>query len=195
MSAPIKPPPMSAEEYLAWHVTQEDRYEYVNGAPQLKHVRWDGPRMMVGATQAHSLLILNIASMLREKLRGRDCRPFAADGKVVTPRGNSRYPDVAVDCAPFSPNSSRLAQPTAVVEIWSKSTRWVDLSLKLDDYRGVDSIQSILFLSQDRYNGQLWTRRDEWAWEDLEGIEAVAALPSLGLTLDFRQVYDGLDLG
>ena len=61
--------PMSAEEYLAWHVTQDDRYEYVNGSPQLKHISWEGPRMMVGATQAHTRLSFAVARELDRQLR------------------------------------------------------------------------------------------------------------------------------
>ena len=195
MSQPLlKAPPMSAEEYLAWHVTQDERYEYVNGAPQLKHVRWDGPRMMVGATQAHMRLSLRTAMEIERQLDGR-CRALIADGKIFTPNGNYRYADVAVDCGPYSANSTTVTEPVLVVEVWSKSTRWLDLTLKLDDYRSITSIQSILFLSQDRPSGQLWTRHDNWVFEDLEGLEAQAAIPALWLTLALRAIYEGLDLG
>ncbi len=82
-----------------------------------------------------------------------------------------------------------------VVEIWSASTRWLDVTLKLDDYRSVDSIGSILFLSQERPSGQLWTRAGEWELKELEGLDAEASLPRLGLTLPFRSIYEGLGLG
>ena len=186
---------MSAEDYLAWHVTQDDRYEYVNGAPQLKHVRWDGPRMMVGATQAHILLSANVAALLRDGMSRRGCRVAIADGKVVTPKGNYRYAAVSVDCGPFLAQSTVVSEPVLIVEVWSKSTRWQDLTLKLDDYRSIVSIQSILFLSQDRPSGQLWTRHDEWQFEGLEGLDAQAAVPALGFTLPLRAIYEGFDLG
>ena len=186
---------MSAEEYLAWHVTQDDRYEYVNGAPQLKHRSWDASRMMVGATQAHTGLCGNVYALLRERLRGSACRAVIADGKVVTPKGNYRYPDVAVDCGPYAPQSRAMSEPVAVVEIWSTSTRWLDVTLKLDDYRSVASIASILFLSQEKPSGQLWTRAGEWEFEELEGLDDEATLAKLGLTLPFRTLYEGLELG
>ncbi|MBI3275830.1 MAG: hypothetical protein HYZ60_07810, partial [Methylocystis sp.] len=50
------PKRMTAEEFEAWHVKQTERYEFVDGAPRLKFVIWDGAKMMVGATNAHSLV-------------------------------------------------------------------------------------------------------------------------------------------
>ena len=191
----LKPAPMSAEDYLAWHVTQPERYEYVDGVPQLKHVVWDGPRMMVGATQAHIRLSFNVARELDRQLRGHPCSTMPADGKVVTPKGNYRYPDVAVDCGPYMAQSTILSEPTVIVEIWSKTTRWIDLTLKLDDYRSVASIKTILFLSQDKPNGHLWTRGQDWSFVELEGLDAEAVIAEPALTLPFRTIYDGLDVG
>ena len=196
MSIPLlKPAPMNAEEYLAWHTTQRERYEYVDGVPQLKHVGWDGPRMMVGATQAHSLISGNVYALLRDQLRTGSRRPVMADGKVVTPKGNYRYADIAVDCGPLAPKSSLMSEPTVIVEVWSKSTRWIDLTLKLDDYRSIASIKTILFLSQDKPNGHLWTRGEDWSFVDLDGLDAEAVIADPALTLRFRTIYDGLDFG
>ena len=192
---PLRQPAMTVEDYLAWHVRQDERYEYVDGAPRLKHVHWDGPRMMVGATQAHMLIFGNVFAALHEALKGKPCRAVMADGKVVTPRGNYRYPDVAVDCGHFDPGSTVLGQPVLVVEVWSKSTRWIDLSRKLDDYRSVDAVRSILFLSQETISGQLWTRGEDWSLTELEGPNAEAAIPALDLRLRLGALYDSLDLG
>jgi Uma2 family endonuclease len=186
---------MTAEEYLAWHQGQTDRYEYVDGAPRLKFVAWDGPCMMVGATQAHVRLAGNAFALLRERLRGHRCRPAAADGKVVTPAGNYRYPDVAVDCGAYDPKASVLGEPVIVVEIWSKSTHWIDTTRKLEDYKSIASMRHILFLSQDEVRGQLWTRVGDWQLAELAGLEAQASLGALGLDLPFAALYEDMGLG
>ena len=187
---------MTAEEYLEWHQGQEERYEYVDGAPRLKFVTWDGPRMMVGATQAHIRLSFGVSRALDRLLQGSSCRVMPNDGKVVTPRGNYRYPDVAVDCGPYNPTSPVLSEPVAVIEVWSKSTHWIDTTRKLEDYKSIASIGSILFLSQDFPRGQLWTREAAaWRLDELDGLSAEAPLPGLGLTLPFATLYDGLGLG
>lgn len=197
MHEPLSQPPrMTAEEYLEWHQRQDERYELVDGVPRLKFVTWDGPRMMVGATQAHIRLNFKVARELDRLLQGRSCRVMPSDGKVVTPRGNYRFPDVAVDCGPYHPASSVLSEPVAVVEVWSKSTHWIDTTRKLEDYKSIASIAAILFLSQDLPRGQLWSREGQaWSLEELEGLEAEARLPGLGVSLPFAVLYEGMELG
>ena len=150
--------PMSEAEYIVWHQQQEDRYEYVDGRPQLKFVEWDGPRMMTGATQAHNSVAFNVSMLLHQALKGKPCRVFPNDGKVVTPRGNHRFPDVTVDCGQYRPTRQELEKPVVVVEVLSKSTHWIDTTRKLDDYKSVPSIEHIVFLAQDEMRGQCWSR-------------------------------------
>ncbi len=189
-----EPARLSAQAFLDWHVRQTERYELVDGVPVPKHRRWDGPRMMVGAIQAHTRLSLTLYSLLRAALAGKPCRAVAADGRVVTPRGNSRYPDVAVDCGPYRPAAVDLAEPVLVAEVWSKSTHWIDTTRKLEDYKGVPAVRHVLFLSQDEVRGQLWTRDDAWTMADLEGADAAVDLAALGVTFPLGAPYDGMGL-
>ena len=53
----------------------------------------------VGGTDTHNRISLNIASGLREQLRGRPCRVFMADMKVRVAAADAfYYPDVFVTC-------------------------------------------------------------------------------------------------
>ena len=183
--------PMTEAEYETWHRQQEDRYEYVDGRPQLKFCDWDGPKMMTGATQAHNMVAANVLFMLMTLLKGGPCRAFQSDGKVVTARGNHRFPDVAVDCGTYRPGGYDLEKPVVVVEVLSKSTHWIDTTRKLDDYKSVVAIQHIVFLAQDEMRGQCWTRAAEWEVAYFEGPEAGIDLPALGVRLELRAVYEG----
>ena len=191
MSHPAQTKRMTGEEFEIWEQTQDERHEFVDGLPQLKFVEWDGPRMMVGATNGHNRIVLNVSGALAARLRDNRCQPYAADGKVRIPRGNFRYPDVAVNCGPFDRKASHLANPVAVIEVLSKSTHWLDHNLKLRDYQSVPSIQHILLLSQDEMRGALWTRGDQSAWgaEELSGPEAVAAFPAAGVQITLAEAY------
>ena len=187
-----QPKAMTGEEFDAWHQTQLERYEFVDGVPKLKFASWDGAKMMVGATQAHNAVALNTAAELRRALKGRSCRPFLADGKVMIPRGNYRYPDVAVDCGPFSPRATALSEPVLVVEVLSRGTLWIDTTRKLEDYKSTPSIRHILLLMQDEPRGQLWTRSADWALTEIEGLDDVIALGALDISLDVATLYEGV---
>ena len=182
---------MSEAEYLVWHPQQEDRYEYVDGHPQLKFAGWDGPKLMTGARQGHNAIAGNCYSLLKQMLKGRGCRPYISDGRVATPKGNYRFPDVVVDCGAFRPSAIGLEEPTIVIEVLSKSTHWIDTTKKLADYQSVPSIQHIVLLAQDEMRGQCWNRADGWSVVYFEGANGEVDLPGLGVRMGLAEVYEG----
>lgn len=186
---------MTPEEFEAWHKNQVERYEFVDGKPKLKFELWDGVRMMVGATQAHILVAGNLFSALRDKLKARACRVFIADGKVATPKGNYRYPDVAVDCGRLNPTATFVQEPCLVCEVLSKGTHWIDTTRKLEDYKTIPFLQHILFVAQDEYRAQLWTRDGDWRLQEFEGADAVIMLSHFAVELRFADIYEGLEIG
>lgn len=182
--------PMTEAEYLVWSREQDDRYEYVDGAPQLKFMEWDGSKMMTGPTLGHSAIAGNIYTFLRAALKGGPCRVFQSDGKIVTPKGNHRFADVAVDCGPFRSKDYDLAKPVVVFEVQSKSTHWIDLTRKIDEYKSIESIQHIVYLSQDEARGRCWSRDNGWSVVDFEGMEAAIALSALAISVPVGALYE-----
>ena len=183
---------MTAEEFELWHQTQDERYEFVDGFPQLKFASWDGTKMMTDASNGHNMIVSNVHAACATGLRDKSCRAYAADGKVRIPKGNIRYPDVSIDCGPFDRKASHLANPVAVIEVLSKGTYWLDQNRKLFEYQSVPSIQQILLLSQDEMRGQMWLRTPQgWAVEDLNGPEASAEFPPVELRFSLAVAYAG----
>ena len=184
---------MTPEEFDVWEQTQLERHELVDGVPLLKFAQWDGAKMMVGATEGHGAIVMNVAIALGNKLRGGNCRSYAADGKVLIPGGNYRYPDVTINCAPMNRKATAMSNPVAVIEVLSKSTFWIDQNRKLRDYQSVPSIQSILLLSQDEMRGQLWQRGPaEWGMEELEGPDAAIWFPAAEAGFALADAYEGV---
>lgn len=190
MAAP-KFKPMTEAEYEVWHRLQDDRYEYVDGQAQLKFAEWDGPRLMTGATQAHTAIGFNVSLLMHQALKGKGCRVFPSDGKIVTAKGNHRFPDVGVDCGTYRPAGYELEAPVVVFEVLSKSTHWIDITRKLDDYKSVASIKHIVFLAQEEARGQCWSRGADWEVAYFEGLAAVVDLPALGVRLALGEAYEG----
>ena len=66
-------PLMSAEEYLAWEPTQEERYEY-----------WDGEVVaMTGGTRDHNRITFNFSKLLDDALVDRPCEMYIDRKSVV----------------------------------------------------------------------------------------------------------------
>ncbi len=175
---------MALAEFLTWEESQELRHEFVSGRP----------RAMTGGTQAHNVIAGNVYDALRASLKGGPCRPFIADLKVViAARGNVRYPDVLVDCAPMAANETPATNPTFIVEVPSKSTAWFDQTEKTDHCAALPSIAAVALLHQDKRAFQLWTRDGQgMVRQPAREGEATIPFSALDLTLPLDAAYDGL---
>ena len=128
-------------EYLRAEERGEIRHEFVRG--QL----FD----MVGGTDTHNLISLNIASGLREHLRGRPCRVFMADMKVrVAPADVYYYPDVFVTCDSRDQESYFKERPCLIVEVLSATTEGTDRREKFLAYELLQSLEEYLLVQQSR---------------------------------------------
>ena len=182
---------MTFEEFCDWEQTQIERHELVDGVPQLKFVDWDGPKMMVGATNRHNMIVGNVFSLLKTRLRGGPCRPYAADGKVKIPKGNIRYPDVTIDCGSYLPKASAIDSPNAVIEVLSRSTQWIDQNKKLIEYQTVPGIRMIVLLLQDEMRAHLWTRGPAiWEMQELTDPGATIAIPGTPAAFTLAEAYE-----
>jgi Uma2 family endonuclease len=175
--------PMTLADFLAWEARQEGRHEFVAGRIVA----------MTGGTRRHNKAGANVLSCLTERLRGHKCQAYGPDMKVLIPNGNSRYPDVSVDCGPMKGDDIAATEPTVVVEVLSKSTAFLDQSDKLDDYLSIPSMRHILHLSQEKPEGELWSR-DEGGWRrtKLAGLDAEVDLAAIGVRFTLAVSYDGV---
>lgn len=139
----------SLTEFLAWENGQERRHEFVSGRAV----------MMVGGTRAHALIAANLIALLRPMLRGSSCLPFGSDLRVPIPAtGNSRYPDVMIDCGRFDPAALDASEPAVIFEVLSKSTGWYDQTQKVRDYDSVPTVRQYICVSQSEMRASVWLR-------------------------------------
>jgi len=179
---------MTAEEFFEWHEKQDKKYELVDGVPRL-HVK-----MMTGASRNHDRVTVNALLSLGNQLRGKSCQLCTADIAVSIPAGNYRYPDLLVDCGEGGAKDRFAAEPRIVVEVLSPSTMSFDRILKLEEYKTVASLMTIILV--DTSYCQVSVHRREggcWGYEVLEDMEDVIALPDIGAELALRDLYEGVE--
>jgi Uma2 family endonuclease len=177
---------MTPEEFLAWCLTQEGKWELVNGEPV---------QMMAGATTAHDRIVTNLIVALGAKLRGGPCWPKTADIASRMRSGNMRRPDVTVDCGKSDPKSLESSEPTVFFEVLSPSTRTIDQVKKPDEYRQLDALKHFVLLDPARAHAWVWGRgEDGWSAVDVIGLDGAISLHALGFDLAMREIYDGVEL-
>lgn len=186
MTALAKPEPWtSPEDYLAWETAQEARYEYFEG----------GIFSMAEASPNHSRLALNIASSLRDQLRGRKCEGFMETMKVGIPPlfgTGFFYPDVIVVCEAGDQERSSMEDPTAVFEVLSASTMKFNQEVKTPAYMHLPSLQFLGVVSQDEMRVVVRGRRAGAGWEMEEFTQAgdVIRIEAIGCELKLAEIYE-----
>ena len=173
------PKPWTVEDFLAWERRQPERYEFVGGVI----------RMMVGGSNAHTIIKGSVFAALRARLRGGRCRAMAEGSKVVTTTA-TMYPDAIVVCGPIDLAEDQVRAPAVVVEVLSRSTEDHDRGVKWVAYRDLESLQHYLLIAQDERRVEVYSREARrWSLQVVAPPDVVA-LPAIGTQLTFDEIYE-----
>lgn len=149
--------------------------------------------MMAGGSARHARVAGNIFLALGNRLRGTGCTPYNADMAARTRDRSVRYPDVSVYCGhdgPQDDDAKAFNDPRAVFEVLSAGTARTDLRVKLDEYKALPSIDTIVFVDIATERLRVVQRTGVNAWSDVGYDEpADVALPSLGVQLDHADIF------
>ena len=175
----------SAKDYLAWEETQAGKHEFVAGEVFA----------MVGARQDHVVVSLNIASALKQRLRGTPCRAYVSDLKLKIEAVDAFfYPDVMVSCHPRDlDNQQFISNPSLIVEVLSDSTADYDRGGKFVAYRKLESLKEYLIVDIDARRVECFRRTadNDWLLHDYVG-EVDCQLSSLGVSLSLAEIFEDI---
>lgn len=180
---------MTVEEFLEWNLSQDQRYEFVDGVPVPLGA-------MAGAKDEHDTIVVNLIIALGSQLAGTPCRPKKADTAARTRIKRVRRPDVTIECAPVERGSLEARNPIAVFEVLSPTTRQLDRSEKLDEYIHHPSLRAIVHIDPGIMDVMVYTRTANGQWQAarLDQPEGVVRIPDLPVSLSLASVYDGVPL-
>lgn len=182
-------PYLTPEEYLALERQSETKSEYWQGETYL----------MSGASNEHTIIEANIVATLVAQLKRRPCVVRGSNLRVkVSDAGLYTYPDVTVVCgkAKFEDRiADTLLNPAIIIEVLSPSTEAYDRGAKFEFYRTLESLSDYLLVSQNKPTIEHYTRRgdDRWLLATYTGLDAVAAITSVGCELRLADVYDKVE--
>ena len=177
---------VSVEDYLKGEEIADVRHEYIDGAVFA----------MVGASKVHNLIAGNLYGLLRTALDSHPCRVFMSDVKVhVKTKAGERfyYPDLHVECEPFTDDSYHSEHPKLVVEILSDSTERSDRSEKFYAYRKLVSLDEYVLVAQDEPRVEVYRRSTGWELE-IFGAKDSFCLNSVGAVMTVASVYVAVEL-
>lgn len=174
---------LSVDDYLSGELESEVRHEYVDGEVYA----------MVGASDRHGLITLNLAGVLSQRLPDR-CQVFMSDMKVriqAAERDIFYYPDVLVSCDQRDREPYYRQYPCLVAEVLSPHTARLDRFEKFLFYRQLDSLQEYLLVSQDYRQIEVFRRSDQWQGARFTSGEVPLSSVELAVTID--EIYRRTD--
>ncbi len=182
---PLVRTPFTADDYLAWEVTQPERHEYIGGETFA----------MAGGEDRNDIVAGNLYMALRQHLRGSPCAVYLGGVKLQVDAADAYfYPDVFVTCGSRDA-ADRLVKREAhlVVEILSPGTEAYDRGEKFARYRQLPSLQEYLLVDIARRRVDLHRKGADglWVLHPSEGEQTIA-LASVGLDLAADVLYADL---
>jgi Uma2 family endonuclease len=186
MGLPAEKIRLTADEFLTWEIEQPERWELVDGECFA----------MAGGTDIHNTISLNLAFALRAVFDGRRCGVFMSDMKLkIADDETVFYPDVMVSCDEADRGRRQWKEaPVLIAEVLSPSTEAYDRGRKFAAYRHIPSLNTVLFLSQNRLFVECYTRtgENEWMLTEARGANSAITLAALDLPLPLAGLYRDL---
>ncbi len=177
---------MTPEEYLEFEKNSGIKHEYIDGEVYA----------MAGTSKVHNTISLNLAILLRGKLRGSPCQTYMADVKVsVTNNRRFFYPDLVVACDENDDEDNYYVRsPKVIIEVLSDSTASFDRGEKFGFYRSIPSLQEYILINSDQYLLECFRRQREdiWLFQTYSGLEAIAEFPILEINAPLTEIYESI---
>lgn len=188
MIALSKPIPLTSEEYLKIEEKSNIKHEYIDGQVYA----------MAGTTDTHNTIAGNLFTIIRNHLRGSDCRVYFADIKARLEKLNRfYYPDLLVTCDPRdreTPTYKRFSK--LIIEVLSDSTEAFDRGDKFNDYQTIDTLEEYVLVNSKHQRVEIFRRNAQglWVLQTYTPNHQSFELQSINLTASFVDLYDEVEL-
>ncbi|RZM75192.1 Uma2 family endonuclease [Leptolyngbya iicbica] len=176
---------ISPDDYLDLERDNPIRHEYRRGLVYA----------MVGGTDNHARITINLLSLVNTHLSDSPCRLYNGDVKVNYQDEFYYYPDAFVTCDDRDREDRYVKRyPKLIVEVLSSSTKVFDTGEKFDDYQQLESLEEYVLISQDSQRVECRRQTAAHTWETaIYEVGDQVTLTSIDLQFAIAELYRGLD--
>ena len=181
---------LTIEEYLDFENASEEKHEYYQGEIFA----------MSGAKIDHNIIAANILGIMKEKLKGKPCRPFNSDQRIYIPENTLfTYPDISVICGEIISKDNdewNVLNPSVIIEILSPSTKSYDRGDKFKLYRDIASLQEYILIDSESVLVEAFRVNNEshWELEEYKMIDKTLLVKAVQLSIPLLEIYEGTKL-
>lgn len=181
---------ISPERYLEMERASDTKHEYYKGEVFT----------MAGASLEHNVIVKNISTVVLPFLKGKSCDMFGSDLRIHIPENSLyAYPDFSIICGkPETTDKERdtITNPSALIEVLSKSTRSYDRTTKFHLYRSIRTLKEFILVDSISVCIEVHTLQPDNSWKMQEFKERSDSffISTIGLTLHLKEVYEGVNI-
>ena len=177
---------LTPEEYLQFEEKSPIKHEYIDGQVYA----------MAGTTDTYNIIGLNFTFIIRNHLRGANCRVYFADVKVrLEKRNHFYYPDIIITCDDRDRETATYKSfPKLIVEVLSDSTEAFDRGDKFNDYQTLESLEEYVLVNSKHQRVETFRRGEQGLWILQTYQQESFSLQSINLTASFRDLYEDVTL-
>lgn len=151
---------------------------------------------MVGASDSHNIIVINLLTLLRIHVRGTRYRLFLGDMKVRIEKIDAfYYPDAMITCDERDRNSKYFKSfPSLIVEVLSPITENFDRGDKFQDYQQIPTLMEYLLISQDKIQVECFRRdsQNNWQFQTYKKGE-ILNLISVDFSCKIEELYEDVE--
>jgi Uma2 family endonuclease len=176
----------SEKEYLELERDAEYKSEYYRGEIFA----------MAGAGHNHNRIVENLSGECYIAFKGKSCQTFSSDMRLHIPQnGLYTYPDLLVVCGKIEfaeDNDDTIVNPSAIIEVLSKTTSAYDRGDKFHLYRSIPTLMEYVLVDSLSISVEVWRKNEDGTWllaKETENIEEQITLTNFDLQLKLSDIY------
>jgi Uma2 family endonuclease len=181
---------LTIEEYLEFESASVEKHEYYQG----EIFAMSGPKV------PHNIIAVNILSILKQKLKGKSCRPFNSDQRIHIPSNTLfTYPDISIICGEIITRDNddwNIINPSVLFEVLSKSTQSYDRGDKFNLYRSISTLKEYILVDSATIKIEAYRINSggHWELEEYESIGDTLLVKTIETAVALNEIYEGVKL-
>ncbi|MEP7372938.1 MAG: Uma2 family endonuclease [Chitinophagaceae bacterium] len=178
------------EEYLQMEKASKEKHEFYQGEIFV----------MSGSKVPHNIISVNLLGLLKQKLKGKSCRPFNSDQRIHIPQNSLfTYPDISIICGEIitlNNDDWNILNPSVIMEVLSPGTKDYDRGGKFKLYRDLATLQEYILVDAETVSIEAFRINDSgyWELEEYRKIDTTLWVKTVQVAIPVAEIYEGIKL-
>ena len=177
---------ISIKEYLEIENSATEKHEYYKGEIFA----------MSGAKVAHVIMSDNILTVLKQKLKGKSCKPYGSDLRIhIEANTLFTYPDISIICGEIitlNDDDYNVLNPSVIIEVLSPSTKNYDRGEKFKLYRDIPTLKEYILADSESIHLEVFrlNENNHWELQEYNSVDDLLYVKVIDEKISLSEIYE-----